>query len=82
MYGLTKEEVKFIVENIPDLSQQFENNINMKNLDVILTELYFYLETDDCMWYDKNGENWYTKKGVYTQSLYDKMLKWKYEKNI
>lgn len=30
------------------------------------------------MYYDEDGENWYTKKGKYIQSLYDKIIDWKY----
>lgn len=31
------------------------------------------------MYYDEDGENWYTKKGKYVQNLYDKIIDWKYD---
>ena len=37
-----------------------------------------YLTSEDCMYYDSDGQNWYTEKGKYVQSLYDKILDWKY----
>ena len=31
------------------------------------------------MYYDEDGENWYTKIGKYVQDLYDKIIDWKYD---
>lgn len=82
MYGLTNEEVEFLIKNAnelgytPNIKTSFEND----NLREVQTNINIYLITEDCMWYDEDGENWYTERGKYVQSLYDKILDWKYSK--
>lgn len=45
---------------------------------MVQLEIGAYLTSEDCMYYDSDGQNWYTEKGKYVQSLYDKILDWKY----
>ncbi len=45
---------------------------------MVQLEIGTYLTSEDCMYYDSDGQNWYTEKGKYVQSLYDKILDWKY----
>lgn len=53
-------------------------SVNEKEAEIVryIFRRYIYLLTDDCMYYDSDGQNWYTKRGHYVQSLYDKVLYW------
>lgn len=52
--------------------------VDTSNYADLQTEVDWYLTSDDCMYYDSDGQNWYTEKGKYVQSLYDKILDWEY----
>lgn len=45
---------------------------------MVQLEIGTYLTSEDCMYYGSDGQNWYTEKKKYVQSLYDKILDWKY----
>lgn len=53
-------------------------SVNEKEAEIVryIFRRYIYLLTDDCMYYDSDRQNWYTKRGHYVQSLYDKVLYW------
>lgn len=80
MFGLSDEEKKFLINNANDLGYEpnIKNAFDAKNLREVQTNINIYLTDDDCMYYDSDGQNWYTEKGKYVQSLYDKILDWKY----
>lgn len=75
MLGLTNDELEFLKK----CNDEIRILINDKNLDELQTEIAWYLTSEDCMYYDEDGENWYTKKGKYVQNLYDKIIDWKYD---
>lgn len=79
-FGLTDEELEFLIDNANDLGYEPDIKTSIKNEDVenLQTNINIYLVEDECMYYDSDGQNWYTKRGHYVQSLYDKILDWKY----
>ena len=77
MFGLTKEEIKYLKNCNDDIKIM----IDSEDFRGLQTEVDWYLTDDDCMYYDSDGQNWYTEKGKYVQSLYDKILDWKYIKD-
>lgn len=77
MFGLDNEEIVYLKKSSNDI----EDAINKGDLLKIQLEIGTYLTDDDCMYYDSDGQNWYTEKGKYVQSLYDKILDWKYIKD-
>lgn len=81
-FGLTEKEIDFLLEYANDLgySPNIKESLDMENLEEFQTNINIYLTDDDCMYYDSDGQNWYTEKGKYVQSLYDKILDWKYSK--
>lgn len=74
IYGLNNSEIEYLKDSNLDIEEAF----NKGDLLLIQLEIGSYLTTKDCMYYDEDGQNWYTKKGHYVQSLYDKILDWKY----
>ncbi len=80
VFGLSENEINFLLENANDLGYfpNIKESLETKNLEEFQTNINIYLTTEDCMEYDTNGQNWYTEKGKYVQSLYDKILDWKY----
>lgn len=77
MYGLSEDEIKQLIQWIPEIEELVEK----EDLSNMLSEMNWYLTSDDCMWYDEDGENWYTERGKYVQSLYDKIIDWTYEED-
>lgn len=73
MFGLDEKEIEYLKNCNKDIANCISNEdyVNLQ------TEIDWYLIGDDCMYYDEDGENWYTKKGKYVQSLYDKIIDWK-----
>lgn len=76
MFGLSNDEIEYLKK----CSNDIEKSIIKGDLLIIQLEIGTYLTDNDCMYYDSDGQNWYTEKGKYVQSLYDKILDWKYSK--
>ena len=77
MFGLTNEEIDYL----KNCNSSIKLMVDTSNYADLQTEIDWYLTSDDCMYYDSDGQNWYTEKGKYVQSLYDKILDWKYSQN-
>ncbi len=77
-FGLNDEELEFLIKNANDLgySPNIKESVENNDIEELMNNIYIYLLTDDCMYYDSDGQNWYTKRGHYVQSLYDKVLYW------
>ena len=74
MFGLNEKEIEYLRKCSSDIKSAIDKN----NLLMVQLEIGAYLISEDCMYYDSDGQNWYTEKGKYVQSLYDKILDWKY----
>jgi hypothetical protein len=74
MFGLTNEEIDYL----KNCNRNIKLMVDTSNYADLQTEIDWYLTGEDCMYYDSDGQNWYTEKGKYVQSLYDKILDWKY----
>lgn len=74
MFGLNEKEIEYLRKCSSDIKSAIDKN----NLLMVQLEIGTYLISEDCMYYDSDGQNWYTEKGKYVQSLYDKILDWKY----
>ena len=74
MFGLIEKEIEYLRKCSSDIKSAIDKN----NLLMVQLEIGAYLTSEDCMYYDSDGQNWYTEKGKYVQSLYDKILDWKY----
>lgn len=74
MFGLNEKEIEYLRKCSSDIKSAIDKN----NLLMVQLEIGTYLTGEDCMYYDSDGQNWYTEKGRYVQSLYDKILDWKY----
>ncbi len=83
MFGLSEDEINFLLEKANDLGYypNIKESLETENLEEFQTNINIYLTDDDCMYYDSDGQNWYTEKGKYVQSLYDKILDWKYRQD-
>ncbi len=77
MFGLNEKEIEYLRKCSSDIKSAIDKN----NLLMVQLEIGTYLISEDCMYYDSDGQNWYTEKGKYVQSLYDKILDWKYSQN-
>ena len=77
MFGLNEKEIEYLRKCSSDIKSAIDKN----NLLRVQLEIGTYLISEDCMYYDSDGQNWYTEKGKYVQSLYDKILDWKYSQN-
>ena len=74
MFGLNEKEIEYLRKCSSDIKSAIDKN----NLLMVQLEIGAYLTSEYCMYYDSDGQNWYTEKGKYVQSLYDKILDWKY----
>lgn len=74
MFGLNEKEIEYLRKCSSDIKSAIDKN----NLLMVQLEIGTYLTSEDCMYYDSDGQNWYTEKGKYVQSLYDKILDRKY----
>ena len=77
MFGLNEKEIEYLRKCSSDIKSAIDKN----NLLMVQLEIGTYLISEDCMYYDSDGQNWYTEKGKYVQSLYDKILDSKYSQN-
>lgn len=77
MFGLNEKEIEYLRKCSCDIKSAIDKN----NLLMVQLEIGTYLKSEDCMYYDSDGQNWYTEKGKYVQSLYDKILDSKYSQN-
>ena len=74
MFGLNEKEIEYLRKCSSDIKSAIDKN----NLLMVQLEIGAYLTSEDCMYYDSDGQNWYTEKGTYVRPLYDKILDWKY----
>ena len=74
MFGLNEKEIEYLRK----CSSHIKSSIDKNKLLMVQLEIGAYLISEDFMYYDSDGQNWYTEKGKYVQSLYDKILDWKY----
>lgn len=74
MFGLSKAEFEYLASCNTDIKKA----LIAEDYEELQTEVDWYLTGDECMYYDEDGQNWYTKKGHYVQSLYDKIVDWGY----
>ena len=64
-FGLSDEEIEFLIKNANDLgySPNIKDSVENNDIEELMNNIYIYLLTDDCMYYDSDGQNWYTKRG-------------------
>lgn len=75
MYGLTNDEIEYLKNCDDDIKKSIDTHDTLK----VLSAMNTYLVSEDCLFCDSREEYWYTEKGHYIQSLYDKIILWTYE---
>ena len=61
MFGLNEKEIEYLRKCSSDIKSAIDKN----NLLMVQLEIGTYLISEDCMYYDSDGQNWYTEKGKY-----------------